>query len=91
MKTTPQYQRPPVGSHDPNRVNGLWKKIRALCDIDDREVADALNARGIPISRSRVAAWSRREDSDKFSPLNIAELEAVLDALIETDRADRSE
>lgn len=90
MRTSPQYQRPQVTGHDPNRVNRIWKKIRSLCgDISDREVADALNARGVPISRSRVAAWSRREDSDKFSPMNVAELEAALDALIEADdRAD---
>lgn len=85
------YQRPPIGHHDPNRVNRIWKRICALVEISDRDVAAAMNARGIEISRSRVAAWSRSESSDKFSPLNVAELEAALDALIEADRADRSE
>lgn len=84
------YQRPPIRAFDPNRVNRLWKLVLALVgDLDDVEVANALNAVGVPVSRSRVAAWSRAEGSDKFSPMNVAELEAALDALVRAAREGR--
>jgi hypothetical protein len=68
---------------DRYRINRIWKMIKALFgDIDAAEVAAAMNAQGIPISTNRVTAWSRGERSDKFSPMNAAELEAALSALL---------
>ena len=76
-----------MGDFNPNQANQIWKKILVLIgDLDDREVAEALNAAGVPISRSRVAAWSRREGHKNYSPLNVAELEQALDALIQYDQ-----
>lgn len=82
------YQRPAVTDFDPNRVNSLWKQIKWLLgDVDPSEVAELLNARGMRISKNRVAAWTRSESSDKFSPMNIAELQSVIDALFQQEQS----
>jgi uncharacterized protein YehS (DUF1456 family) len=79
------YQRP-ANRVDPNRVNAIWKKLQIFCKFTEEEIIEAMAARGINISKSRIAAWSRSESSDKFSPMTLSELDQVLDAMIASER-----
>ena len=86
------YQRPPVTRQlDPSRVNWLRKKIRIALEINSAEVAEDLHAFGAATPRGRVSAWEQSEESKNFSPMNLAELERVLEAVIAGNRHRNSE
>ncbi|QWT20132.1 hypothetical protein KPL74_20605 [Bacillus sp. NP157] len=77
------YTRPPIlRGVDPQRMNWLWQLILQATDLKPDEVRAALNAIGVGATDQRIASWSVSDREDNYFPLNIAELERNLRAVI---------
>lgn len=81
------YQRPSAVLTS-QEVNPVWKKIRWLLELSEAEVADALAAAGVPVSKNRVSAWGRSPDHKNYSRLTLDELDQALEALVARARRD---
>lgn len=80
---TATYQRPRlVRSIDPQRINWLWRLVHDVARLEPNEVMAALHANGIPVSRARVESWLANDQTERFFPLSVAELEQNLRALL---------
>lgn len=83
------YERPPVEGFDPDDAARLWKLIVRFADIRHDELLTALQAQGVRITKTRIKRWMAGAGDENRSPINVAEIERNLRALIAQDRADK--
>ncbi|MFO1358405.1 hypothetical protein [Plasticicumulans sp.] len=63
-------------------VNRVWKLFVAITQVPDALVVEALTAHGVAITKNRVKAWRVGTHSENYSPLNLAELERAMEAVL---------
>jgi muconolactone delta-isomerase len=70
-------------------VNQAYKKLRVLVTIltegeagIDQVIADALARAGTPVSKSKLQGWRVATHFRNYRPMDVNDLERVLDALI---------
>lgn len=63
-------------------VNRVWKLFVAITRMPDALVVEALTAAGVTVTKNRVKAWRVGKNSENYSPLNLAELERAMEAVL---------
>ncbi len=77
------YRRPPLlRACDPQRMNWLWRLICEAGQWQPAQIMEALQAAQIPVDFGRVRSWTVPDTDEAFFPMNLAEVERNLRALI---------
>lgn len=85
------YRLPPMTRGvDPQRMNWLWRLICELASVDEAEVVEALHAEVVPVDLRRVKSWTVSDREANFFPINLAEMERNVRALIAWRQAGRT-